>query len=34
MDEDGVLPLHGVVQHCEWGGYDFIPGQFRNPVSG
>jgi mannose-6-phosphate isomerase class I len=26
MHEIGVLPLHGVVQHYDWGGYDFIPG--------
>jgi hypothetical protein len=26
MNEIGVLPLHGVVQHYDWGGYDFIPG--------
>jgi mannose-6-phosphate isomerase class I len=25
MHEIGVLPLHGVVQHYDWGGYDFIP---------
>lgn len=25
MREIGVLPLHGVVQHYDWGGYDFIP---------
>jgi hypothetical protein len=22
MHEIGALPLHGVVQHCDWGGYD------------
>lgn len=26
MHEIGVLPLHGVVQHYDWGGHDFIPG--------
>ena len=26
MHEIGVVPLHGVVQHYDWGGYDFIPG--------
>jgi len=26
MREIGVLPLRGVVQHYDWGGYDFIPG--------
>jgi hypothetical protein len=26
MHEIGVLPLHGVVHHYDWGGYDFIPG--------
>jgi mannose-6-phosphate isomerase len=26
MHEIGVLPLHGAVQHYDWGGYDFIPG--------
>jgi len=26
MHEIGVLPLHGVVQHYDWGGCDFIPG--------
>jgi mannose-6-phosphate isomerase class I len=26
MHDIGVLPLHGVVQHYDWGGYDFIPG--------
>ena len=25
MGEDGVLRLHGVVQHYDWGGHDFIP---------
>jgi mannose-6-phosphate isomerase len=23
--EAGVLTLHGVVQHYDWGGYQFIP---------
>jgi mannose-6-phosphate isomerase len=23
--EEGVLTLHGVVQHYDWGGYQFIP---------
>jgi mannose-6-phosphate isomerase class I len=26
MHEIGVLQLHGVVQHYDWGGHDFIPG--------
>ena len=26
MLEIGVLKLHGVVQHYDWGGQDFIPG--------
>jgi hypothetical protein len=26
MHEIGVLALHGVVQHYDWGGHDFIPG--------
>jgi mannose-6-phosphate isomerase len=26
MIELGALPLQGVVQHYDWGGYDFIPG--------
>ncbi len=26
MHEIGVLSLRGVVQHYDWGGYDFIPG--------
>jgi mannose-6-phosphate isomerase len=25
MVEEGVLTLQGVVQHYDWGGYDFIP---------
>jgi mannose-6-phosphate isomerase len=25
MVEAGVLTLHGVVQHYDWGGHDFIP---------
>ena len=25
MHEIGVLPLHGVVQHYDWGGHNFIP---------
>src|ERR1700734_2629311 len=25
MAEQGVLTLHGVVQHYDWGGYNFIP---------
>ena len=25
MAESGVLTLQGVVQHYDWGGYDFIP---------
>jgi mannose-6-phosphate isomerase len=25
MDEAGVLKLQGVVQHYDWGGYNFIP---------
>lgn len=25
MVETGVLKLQGVVQHYDWGGYDFIP---------
>jgi mannose-6-phosphate isomerase len=25
MAEIGVLPLQGVVQHYDWGGYNFIP---------
>jgi mannose-6-phosphate isomerase len=25
MAEAGVLTLHGVVQHYDWGGHDFIP---------
>jgi mannose-6-phosphate isomerase len=25
MDEVGVLKLHGVVQHYDWGGHNFIP---------
>ena len=26
MLEEGVLTLHGIVQHYDWGGHDFIPG--------
>jgi mannose-6-phosphate isomerase len=25
MAEEGVLTLHGVVQHYDWGGHNFIP---------
>jgi mannose-6-phosphate isomerase class I len=25
MHDAGVLELHGVVQHYDWGGHDFIP---------
>src|SRR3984957_11002107 len=25
MTEEGVLTLHGVVQHYDWGGHNFIP---------
>jgi mannose-6-phosphate isomerase class I len=25
MAEGGVLTLHGVVQHYDWGGHNFIP---------
>src|ERR1700734_358626 len=25
MAEQGVLTLHGVVQHYDWGGHNFIP---------
>jgi mannose-6-phosphate isomerase len=26
MLEEGVLTLHGIVQHYDWGGHNFIPG--------
>ena len=26
MIEEGVLTLHGIVQHYDWGGHNFIPG--------